>query len=297
MMVLRFSLLILLLFINVPGVSYAEDAGFVGPEPLRENRPVNLERLLMPGEKLTYIAKWSGFPAGEVTTYVWPRLREFDEHPVFMFEMMIESNDFISIFFPVRSQLRSLTDSTHGWSYLMRRRVHEGDYAGNDRVFFDYTHRNAEGRIEPQAQMAFIRAEEIEEAPPRSIPGYLCDPLGFAWYMRGIPLEKRGDMASVLIADRFATGLVSLQVTGNEVINIPGLGSFACVVIRPKATHYGGKGKLLDVEGQALFWLEKNTRILLRAEADVPVGQVGVTLIAHENTALADYALPVTPQQ
>ena len=297
----RHLLPIFLCLLCLPGLSgmgriYGGDS-FVGPAPLRANRPVDLSRLLKPGEKLTYIAKWSGFPAGEITTRVWPRLREFDGHSCFMFEMNIESNDFISIFFPVRSQLRSLSDAAGGWSYLLRRRVHEGDYSGNDRVFFIYDRKAPDGRPAPQAQPAFIREQSTEETDPRDIPGHLCDPLGFAWYLRGIPLERRGDMASVLIADRFSTGIITLQVTGTETITIPGLGSYECIVVRPRATNYEGSQKLLNIEGQALLWLERNTRILLRAEADIPLGQVGVTLIDHEETRLAEFAIETPPTQ
>lgn len=281
----------------------ASDAGggetpppLVGPAPLRDNPPIDLRRVVHPGEKLIYIAKWSGFPGGYITTRVWPRMRTFDGRPVFMFEMTMETNDFLSVFYPVRTHIRSLADAELGWSYLFRRRVHEGEYTGNDRVLFEYNHLDEIGKLQPLARPALIRGDRVEELEPRSIPGHLCDPLALGWYLRAIPLEERGDMAAALIGDRFTTGVVSFSVTGRERIGIPGIGSFDCVVIRPQATTYDGKESLIKVDGVARFWLERHTRILLRAEADIPVGRVGVTLMAHEHTELAKYATPLSAE-
>ncbi len=263
----------------------------VGPEPMKSNPPVELSRYVRPGEKLVYIAKWNGFPGGTITTSVWPVLRQFDARPVFMFEMAMESNDFLSLFYPVRSTIRSLADAETGRSYLFRRRVREGDYQGNDRVIFEYDHLDELGKPQPLALPALIRAESVENEEPRPIPGYLCDPLTLAWYMRALRLEERGDAATVLIGDRYGNGLVTLTAAGSEEILIGGLGRFQTLILRPAATTYGGKESLIKSAGQVRFWLEKNTRILLRAEADIPVGRAGITLISHEKTDLDRFNL------
>lgn len=266
-------------------------AALVGPEPMRSNPPVNLAPCVRPGEKLTYIAKWNGFPGGTITTSVWPVLRKFDDRPVYMFEMTMESNDFLSVFYPVRSTIRSLADAQTGRSCLFRRRVREGSYFGNDRVIFEYEHQDELGKPQPLAMPALIRAESVEEEEPRAIPGALCDPLSLVWYMRTLRLRERGDTAAVLIGDRFGNGLVTLTVSGSEEIVIAGVGRFRTLVIRPAATTYGGKESLVKTEGQVRFWLEENTKILLRAEADIPIGRAGVTLLAAENAGLELYDL------
>lgn len=265
---------------------------FVGPEPMRSNPEVDLRKYVRTGEKLVYIAKWNGFPGGTITTTAWPVLRQFDRHPVFMFEMTMESNDFLTMFYSVRTSIRSLADAGGGWSYLFRRRVKEGDYQGNDRVIFDYDHVDELGKPQPRAEPALIRSELVEELTPRPIPGHLCDPLTLAWYMRSLNLNARGDMTTVLIGDRYGNGLVTLTVVGVEEVQVAGMGRFEALVVRPDATTYDGKESLIKSGGQVRFWLERHTRILLRAEADIPIGRAGVTLISQEQTELEKFRLP-----
>lgn len=292
----RLCFCLLLLLGGIPATAAepaaAPSAPTVGPMPMRSNPTVDLARYVRPGEKLSYIAKWNGFPGGMIMTSVWPVLRKFDKRKVFMFEMTMESNDFLSLFYPVRTSIRSLADAQTGWSYLFRRRVREGDYQGNDRVLFDYAHQDSLGNLRPLALPALIRSEGVDSEEARPIPGFLSDPLTLVWYMRSLHLEKPGDVDTVLIGDRYGNGLATMTVTGTEEVNISGIGRFDTLVIRPAATTYDGKESLIKTEGQVRFWLEKNTHILLRAEADIPIGRAGITLLSHEKTDLDRYKLP-----
>jgi len=268
-------------------------AGFVSADSAKvgNNLPVNLADYLRNDEKLTYVVKWNGFPIGKIQTSVWSVIRKFDDKACYMLKLDVESNDFLSMFYKIRSSLSSLADVKNGWSYLYRRRAVEGGYRGNDRVVFEYNNKDKNGKPAPMAFPYLIRWEEVEELKPFELPGKICDPVTLIWYLRGIPLQQIGDSVSILLADRYSLLKTKWSVSGYNKINLPLLGSYDSIIISPSLLLSSDNKNLLDVTGQASFWLEKNTRIILRAEANLEIGQLGVTLVSEDNTRLQEFKL------
>ena len=95
----------------------------------------------------------------------------------------------------------------------------------------------------------------------------------------------------MLIGDRFTTGIVTLTFEKEEILTIPHIGSFECLVIKPQASTYNSNQNLLKVEGNARIWLEKNSKIILRAEADLPIGKASAIITSYTNTDLDSYKL------
>lgn len=263
------------------------------PVALKSNAVVDLRSKVKLGEKLTYLAKWTGFPAGVLTARVWPSYMKLYGREVFMFELNLETNDFLSTFFPVSSSMKSYTEVANGRSLLFRRKVREGSYRANDRVIYDYLHLDKIGNSSPRMVVQEIGRGSLKQLSVIPLSGNVCDPLSLAWYMRILPLKKKGDSASVLIADRYSTGIVNFKVTDEELIDVPGVGRFECLVVSPEALDFESKQSLIETEGEATFWLEKNTLVLLRAEVQIPIGLAGALLASHENTDLDRYALPI----
>lgn len=255
------------------------------------NPPVEIHKYLRLDEKLTYVVKWNGFPIGKVVSSVWPVCREFEGKSAFLFQLSVETNDFVSLFYKIRSNLASLVDTQNGWSYLFRRRVLEGDYRGNDRVDFDYNLTGPLGNPTPQAQPALIRWEEVEHLKPYPLPGKVCDPVNMIWYLRAIPLQRRGDFAKILLADRYGLAVVGWRVKEIGELFLPRMGTYDCVVISPQAHSYQSGKDLLGMVESAELWLEKNTRIIMRAVADTSYGRISVTLVNEDNTPLKQHNL------
>ena len=276
-----------LLIILFCKISFAED--IQGPTPLTSNPPVNLNSYIIPGEELTYIASWAGFPAGSIKTKVWKNLKQIDDTPLFMFEATIETNDFVSLFYPIKNTLHSYIETKTGYSRIFTRKIKEEDYQANDRVDYYYKSKDVLGDISPELVVSIIHNNTVEKLPPRPIPGMLSDPLGFAWMIRGLNFSLESPRQSVLISDRFGTGIVTLTLLREEQITLNGTDYFDCYVIKPEASTYDSNQNLLKIEGNATIWLEKHTRIIIRAEAESPIGQAGAVLSSYINTNLDRY--------
>lgn len=278
-----------LFFIITCGVSFSLD--IQGPAPLVDNAPVDLTKHILLGEELTYVASWTGFPAGSVKTRVWSDYKELEGTKVFMFQATLETNDFVSMFYSIKNTLLSYTEANTGFSRVFSRKISEEDYQANDRVDYNYNHKNALGEPSPELLISLLRNNKVDKEETRSIPGKISDPLSFAWLVRGLEFDKIGSRKSLLIGDRFATGIVTLTLLAKERIILPDIGKFDCYVIKPEASTYDSNQNLLKVEGNARIWVEINTKIVIRAEADSPIGQASAVLTAYKNTNLDKYKI------
>ncbi len=279
-------ILILILFCRI---SFAQD--IQGPAPLTDNDPINLEDYIIPGEELGYTASWAGFPAGSIKTRVWKNFKKLDDVELYLFEANLETNDFVSLFYPIKNTLHSYAEAATGYSRIFTRKIKEQGYQANDRVDYDYTHKNVLGEPAPELNISVLHNNTVEKLPPRSIPGKMSDPLSFAWLLRGLNFDQIGTKKSVLISDRFGTGIVTLTLLAEERLTLPELGKFDCLVIKPEATTYDSNRNLLKIEGNARIWLEKHTRIILRAEAESPIGQASAVLTYYKGTNLDRYRI------
>ena len=281
-----------LLIILFCRISFAED--IQGPTPLNTNPPVDLSSHITPGEELTYIASWAGFPAGSIKTKVWKNLKKIDDTELFMFEAMIETNDFVSLFYPIKNTLHSYVEKKTGYSRIFTRKIKEEDYQANDRVDYYYQRKDVLGEPAPELVVSVIHNNTVDKLPPRRIPGMLSDPLGFAWMIRGLTFSTESPRQSILISDRFGTGIITLTLLREEKITLNGKDYFDSYVIKPEASTYDSNQNLLKIEGNATIWIEKHTKIILRAEAESPIGQVGAVLSTYTGTNLDKYLIPVT---
>lgn len=286
---------LIIVLLIICGVSRAQEVQ--GPSPLQNNPPLELTEYITLGEELDYIASWAGFPAGSIKTLVWKNLKEVASQECFLFEATIETNDFVSLFYPVKNTLHSYTEAATGYSRIFTRKIKEEDYQANDRVDYDYDNKNRLGEDYPVINISLIRNNTVEKLPPQSIPGKLSDPLSLAWLIRGLNFNKESSRTSMLISDRFGTGVITLTLISEEVIKLPELGRYDCYVIKPEASTYDSNQNFIKIEGNARIWIEKNTRIILRAEAESPIGQASAVLTSCKNTNLKEYAIPETERK
>ncbi len=258
------------------------------------NPDIAIRDFVQPGEVLRYQAMWRGLPAGTVRAAA-KRVAKLKDRPVFVFEMNVESNDFLSAFYPVKTSINSYVDAENGRSYLIRRRVSERSREYKDRLEFKYDSRKDSGIPDPVSKYSLTGEDGREEARrPSPIPGNMQDTLSILYYVRGLDLCETGDSQTVLLGGRNKPVLTTVSVTGEETVTLPGLGAFDCLVVKPDTGGANISGNFLATRGGETIWLEKNTRIPLMVSADLPkpVGAVTATLIEAENTRLAEFAKP-----
>lgn len=258
------------------------------------NPDIHLAKFVKVGEELRYQAKWRGLPAGSIR-FSAKRKGVVRGRPVFVFEMNCQSNDFMNAFYPVDTSVNSYVDAQNGRSYLMRRRISEYSRTYKDRVEFEYDSRLDNGLPDPVCKYSMIGTDGQEMASlPKPIAGNMQDNLSMVYYIRGLPLEKVGDSASFIVGGRTQPSIMTVEVVGEEDVEVPDLGVFSCLVVDPKGDGVNQSGSLIATRGAERVWIEKHTKIpvKLAAELPKPLGGALAYLVAAENSDLMKYAKP-----
>ncbi len=255
------------------------------------NPDIPLQRYVRTGEELRYQANWRGFPAGSIRLTA-KRLVTLQNRPVFVFELNVESNDFLSAFYPVSTSINSYVDAQNGRSYLIRRRVAERNRQYKDRLEFKYDFRLPNGLPDPISKYSMVGDNGKEVAShPFPIPGNMQDMVSVIYYIRGVNLHKVGDSCSLLVGGRKKPVITNIIVTGEERITVPNLGSFDCLVVEPHTDGTNLSGNLVATRGGEKVWLERNSRIPVQVSAELPMGSVFATLVQAENSELMRFVI------
>ena len=258
-----------------------------------ENPQVQLYRHVRPGEELAYQAKWRGLPAGSIRLAA-KRLTSLKNRPVFVFELNVESNDFLSAFYPINNSLNSYADAASGRSYLLRRRISERNRQYKDRLEFKYDSLLPNGLPDPASRYSLVDDLGRETmSSPFPIPGNLQDIVSVIYYVRGMKLAKTGDSCAILLGSRQKPVIARITVVAEERLDIPGFGKFDCLVVEPSAEGANLSGNLLATRGGEKAWLEKHCLVPVQVSAELPppLGGVTATLIQAENCSLRQYAV------
>ncbi len=257
------------------------------------NPDIPLNRYVQAGEELKYQAKWRGLPAGSVRLAA-KRMGVIKGRPVFVFELTAESNDFLNAFYPVNTSANSYVDAANGRSYLIRRRISERNRGYKDRLEFKYDFRLPNGLPDPVCKYSMVGESGQEvAAQPIPIPGNMQDMVSIIYYIRGMQqLRETGDSCEILLGGRKQPGIMTVKVTGEEAITIPNIGTFDCIRVEPCGDGTNISGNLIASRGSECVWLEKNTRVpvMFQAELPAPLGTIVATLVKAEKCPIVRYA-------
>jgi hypothetical protein len=271
-----------------------QDASYLSLFSSLANPDIKLQDYVKPGEELRYQAKWRGLPAGSIRTSA-KRVAMLKNRPVFVFEVNFESNDFLSAFYPVSTNINSYVDADNGRSYLIRRRVSERNREYKDRLEFKYDFRRENGIPVQVSKYSLVGESGKEEASqPFPIPGNMQDMVSSIYYIRGMRLRDVGDSCNFLLGGRRKPVVTRIEVVGEEEVRVPGIGVFDCLIVLPHTDGTNLSGNLMATRGGERVWLERNTLIpvMVSAELPKPLGPVTATLIEAENCRLLEYAKP-----
>ncbi|MFW5857146.1 MAG: DUF3108 domain-containing protein [Planctomycetota bacterium] len=231
------------------------------------------------GERLTYLIKYKGIPAGQAVFSV-KRVTKTQSQRAYYLTLETESNDAISMLYPVRDKVKSYVSAETGHSLLFQRTLSEGDYRADDSLEFDY-----------EQNLQYYRAVDYDgnehtrrEKPPRPIPGHVQDPLSVLYYLRHFPLAV-GESQRVLIGTRKRTNVLKVTALREEEVTIPGVGVFDANVIR---LANGEEGTEYDAEvfvssGDITLWVEKHTNMPLILNVGLPRPLGSATGVLHNS--------------
>ncbi len=256
------------------------------------NPDVHLERYVRPGEELRFQAKWRGLPAGSIRLSA-KRVAMVKNRPAFVFELNVESNDFLNAFYPVNTSVNSYVDVKNGRSYLTRRRVSERNRMYKDRLEFKYDFRLPNGLPDPVSKYSMVGEDGQEVANlPFPIPCNMQDMVSVIYYIRGMNLRNVGDTCNMMVGGRTQPVVTTLTVVGEEMLTVPGLGNFDCLIVEPSCGGLNLSGNLVASRGAERGWLDMNTRIPVQVAGELPkpLGMVVATLVQAENSPLTRFA-------
>lgn len=269
-----------------------QDASYLSLFESVNNADVKLQDYVKAGEELKYQAKWRGLPAGNIRCSA-KRVAMLKNRPVFVFELNVESNDFLSAFYPVKTNINSYVDADNGRSYLIRRKVSERNRDYKDRLEFKYDFRNDKGIANPVSKYSRVGESGKEEASlPFSIPGNMQDIVSVIYYIRGTDLNSVGDSCNLLLGGRKKPVITKVVVIAEEEVTIPQFGRFDALIVEPQTDGTNLSGNMVATRGGEKVWLEKNTLIPLMVSAELPkpLGTVTATLTQAENCQLIKHA-------
>jgi hypothetical protein len=218
-----------------------------------------------PGEKLTYLLKWTIIPAGESVLEVLP-MESIDGVKSYHFLLTVKSNTFIDTFYKVRDRIDAYanTEMTHSVWYKKKQR--EGSTQRNIVVNFDWQNNKAQ----------YTNFEE--KRPPIDIMPGSFDPLSAFYFVRLFDFQKKSTIEHP-VTDGKKCVIGKLSVIKKETLKLES-GTYDTYLIEPELKHIGGVfEKSKDAKIQ--LWVTADKRkIPVKIKSKVVVGSFSGELVS-----------------
>lgn len=229
-----------------------------------------------PGERLTFVLKWTIVPAGEAVLEVLP-IRETDGRDARHFVLTARTNAFVDNFFMVRDRIDGWTDVPMTGSLRYRKKQHEGKTRRDVTVLFDW--------IEMTAQ--YTNNNNARE--PITITEGTFDPLSIFYWFRQKDLSV-GDRIQRSVTDGKKHVIGIADVVKRETIEVPA-GTFDTFLVEPDLAHVGGVFEKSPDASIQVWVSADHRRIPIKLKSKVMVGSFSGELIRM--TGISE--LPVKP--
>jgi len=247
---------ILLVFLFFLGISV-----FFSPVRAREQHP------FQPGEKMNFVLKYGGIPAGAATLEVH-NMTEIKGVEAYHFVMTARSNSFIDIFFKVRDRIDSYADAGMNHSLFYRKNQEEGNTRRNIKVEFDweenkstYVNFNSEPKVIGLMTGTF-------------------DPLSAFYFLRLFDFRNQDEFENpVTDGEKNLVGV--LRVTGKETIDVPA-GTFETLVLEPDLKNVEGVFAKKQMAKIKIWVTDDARRLLVQMKSKAIVGSFVAELVAVE---------------
>ena len=195
-----------------------------------------------PGEKLTFVLKWTIIPAGESVLEVLP-METLDGVRTYHFLLTAKSNSFIDAFYKVRDRIDAYTNTEMTHSVLYKKKQREGNSHKDVIVKFDWQNK--------KAQYTNLN----ERRPPIDIMPGSFDPLSAFYFVRFFDFQKTSTIERP-VTDGKKCIIGRLSVIRRETLKLNS-GTYDTYLIEPELKHIGG-----------VFEKSKDAKIQLWVTAD-----------------------------
>jgi hypothetical protein len=195
-----------------------------------------------PGEKLTFLLKWTIIPAGESVLEVLP-METIDGVKAYHFLLTVKSNAFIDTLYKVRDKIDAYANTEMTHSMLYKKKQHEGNTERDIVVNFDWQNN--------KAQYTNLK----DKRPPIDILSGSFDPLSAFYFVRRFDFQEKSKIERP-VTDGKKCIIGKLSVIRRETLKLKS-GTYDTYLIEPELKHIGG-----------VFEKSKNAKIQLWVTAD-----------------------------
>jgi hypothetical protein len=218
-----------------------------------------------PGERLTFVLKWTIIPAGEAVLEVLPQehMAGIDAHH---FVLTARSNAFVDAIYMVRDRIDAWADAAMRRSLLYRKKQHEGSTRRDITVAFDWE----------DMTVQYINQGKGRE--PILITAGTFDPLSIFYWSRSANLVVGGRIQrSVTDGKKHVMGVA--DVVRRETVKVPA-GTFDTFLIEPDLAHVGGVFEK-SPDAKIQLWVSADHRRLpVKLKSKVIVGSFSGELVS-----------------
>lgn len=218
-----------------------------------------------PGEKLTFILKWTIIPAGESVLEVLP-METIDGVEAYHFLLTAKSNAFIDALYKVRDRIDAYVNTEMTHSMLYKKKQREGKSHRDIVVNFDWQNN--------KAQYTNFK----EKLPPIDILPGAFDPLSAFYFVRLFDFQTNSIIERP-VTDGKKCIMGKLSVVKRETLKLKS-GTYDTYLVEPELEHIGGVfEKSKDAKIQLWVTADKR-RIPVKIKSKVVVGSFVGELIS-----------------
>ena len=231
-------------------------------------------RAFGPGERLVYDIRYLGMSAGTGVMEVKPA-EILGGQQVYPIVSTAQSNDMVSLFYPVNDRVESRIDVAALYSHRIDIRQHQGKKRREKSITFDQVR-----------HIAVQQKNGRETSFP--IPPAVQDSLSSLYFFRNQTFPPAGQSVFIPVHESEKNWNLEVRILGREPVTTP-VGRFDTVKVQALLRY---KGIFLD-EGDVFLWMTDDIHHLpVRIRSHIKIGTIVATLISRR-----DGVLPATRQE
>ena len=223
------------------------------------SRPVS-NHAFAPGERLTYDITFLGAKAGIAVMEVLEKTR-LKGRDVYHIVSTAQSNDFISLFYPVDDRVESYIDAEGLYSHYIKIKQHQGKKRREKIISFD--------QVQHRAVQFKNDKEKVFEVPPQ-----VQDSLSSLYFFRVKDSIDVGRSVFINVHESEKNWLLEIRGLARERVTTP-VGTFDTIKVKAMVQY---EGIFLD-KGDVFIWFtEDEKRIPVMMQSKVKIGSVTAVL-------------------
>ena len=221
------------------------------------------------GERLVYDITYLGAKGGKAVLEVLERTR-MKERDVYRIVSTAQSNDFVSLFYPVDDRIESFMDIEGLYSHHIKIKQQQGKRKREKVIDFD--------QVRHRATQIKKNKQEVFEIPPK-----VQDSLSSLYFFRTTPPVEVGESTFIDVHESEKNWQLEIRVLAREEVTTP-VGKFHTIKVKA-VVHYEG---LFMKKGDVFIWFtDDHKRIPVMMKARIKFGAITAVLSSRREGSLA----------